>query len=66
MVIGIAALEYFFEEGAQNDWFRVVRYSRRRVRLRRLARRMGDRELTATAADRQPPLFRDPTFASRP
>jgi DHA2 family multidrug resistance protein len=64
MVIGIAALEYFFEEGAQNDWFESAE-----IRIAAFVCVVAlagwvIRELTATAPVVNLRLFRDPTFAS--
>jgi MFS transporter, DHA2 family, multidrug resistance protein len=64
MVIGCAALEYFFEEGARDDWFDALEI--------RIAAFVGVvalvaftiRELTATAPVVNLRLFADPTFAS--
>ena len=64
MVIGMAALEYFFEEGAQDDWFDAMEIRIAAVVAVVFLIAFVIRELTATAPVVNLRLFRDPVFAS--
>jgi DHA2 family multidrug resistance protein len=64
MIVGVAALQYLFEEGPQNDWF-----ADDKVVIAAFAAAIGltafvIRELSATAPVVNLRLFRDPTFLS--
>jgi DHA2 family multidrug resistance protein len=64
MIIGVAALQYLFEEGPQNDWFAATD-----VVIAGFAAAIGlsafvIRELSATAPVVNLRLFRDATFAA--
>lgn len=64
MAVGIAALQYLFEEGSQEDWFDSLKI--RIALFVAVVSLIGFviRELTATAPVVNLRLFKDPTFAS--
>ncbi|MGE0867429.1 MAG: DHA2 family efflux MFS transporter permease subunit [Kofleriaceae bacterium] len=64
MVIGVAALQYMFEEGPQDDWFDSLHIQVAALLAFVALVAFVIRELTATAPVVNLRLFRDPTFAS--